>query len=105
MGLIWFCITTLVGGTIIGLLGKFVAPGWKDNISFLTTIVCGIVGMIVGSLLYYAIFGVSGRVAGEPGYGWDNTSRGIDWWRHVWQIGTAAIAVMFASATSIARSR
>ena len=40
---------------------------------------CGIVGMIVGSLVYYAIFGTAGNVAHNPDYGWDNTTKGIDW--------------------------
>jgi len=95
--MLWTIIVTLVGGVIIGSLGKLLAPGNRDNIPFWLTIVCGIIGMIVGSLLYYAVFGVASNVAGKPGYGWDNTTKGIDWWRHVWQVVVAALAVMAAS--------
>jgi uncharacterized membrane protein YeaQ/YmgE (transglycosylase-associated protein family) len=86
-----------MGGIIIGTLGKMVAPGDLDKIPFWLTIVCGIVGMIVGSLVYYAIFGTAGNVAHNPDYGWDNTTKGIDWWRHVWQVAAAAVAVMVAA--------
>lgn len=95
-------LVTIIGGIIIGSLGKLIAPGNRDKIPFWLTIVCGIIGMIVGSAIYYAIFGVASNVTGAnghplPGYGWDNTTKGIDWWRHVWQIVVAALAVMGAS--------
>jgi hypothetical protein len=35
MATIWFVITTLIGGLVIGLLGKIAAPGGKDDIKFL----------------------------------------------------------------------
>ncbi len=73
----------LIGGTIIGLLGKLVAPGDKDNIPLWLTILCGIGGILIGNWLYALFF--------DP-----NTS-GIDWWRHVWQVVVAAILVMIAS--------
>ena len=97
MDVIWFIIVTLVGGVIIGLLGKLVAPGDRDNIPFGLTVLCGIGGMLIGSFLYYALFGVNENVRGNPAYGWDNTTRGIDWWRHVWQIAVAAVLVALAS--------
>ncbi len=95
--MLWTIIVTLVGGLIIGLLGKFVAPGKRDNIPLWLTVVCGIGGMILGSLVYYWLFGVNDNVKGKSGYGWDNTTKGIDWWRHVWQIVVAAILVVIAS--------
>ena len=73
----------LIGGTIIGLLGKFVAPGDKDNIPLWLTIVCGIGGVLLGTWLYTMFF--------------DGTTKGIDWWRHVWQVVVAAILVVIAS--------
>lgn len=81
-------LTTLIGGTIIGLLGKWVAPGDRDNIPLWLTIVCGIVGAFVGSYLYAAIFSCNNM---------NNCTPGIDWWRHIWQIAVAAILVVIAS--------
>ena len=46
--MVWTIIFYLIVGAIIGLLGKFVAPGDKDNIPLWLTIVCGIGGMILG---------------------------------------------------------
>ena len=98
MDVIWFVIVTLVGGTIIGILGKMVAPGDRDRIPFWLTVVCGVVGMLVGSYLYWALFGSNnpsfdGHKA-EP----DNATNGIDWIRHLWQVAVAAVAVMLAAA-------
>lgn len=80
----------LIGGTIIGLLGKFVAPGDKDNIPLWLTIICGIGGVLLGTWLYSLFF--------------DPSTNGIDWWRHVWQIVVAAILVVIAS-TATGRNR
>jgi uncharacterized membrane protein YeaQ/YmgE (transglycosylase-associated protein family) len=90
-------LAILIGGLIIGGLGKMVAPGDRDNIPLWLTFVCGIVGMLVGGLVYYWIFGVADNVSGNSDYGWDNTTKGIDWWRHVWQIAAAAGAVIVAA--------
>jgi uncharacterized membrane protein YeaQ/YmgE (transglycosylase-associated protein family) len=77
-------LTVLIGGIIIGLLGKLVAPGDRDNIPFWLTILCGIGGMLIGTAIYGAI--------------WDNTdTNGIDWWRHIWQVAVAAVLVMIAA--------
>lgn len=78
----------LIGGTIIGLLGKLVAPGDKDNIPLWLTIICGIGGMLIGSYLYAALFNCSDM---------NNCTRGIDWWRHLWQVAVAAILVVLAA--------
>jgi len=89
--MVWTIIVTLIGGIIIGGLGKFLAPGNRDNIPFWLTVVCGVAGMIIGNFLYYAIFKDS------PTDQWDNMTRGVDWWRHVWQVIVAMILVMAAS--------
>ena len=82
----------LLGGIIIGLLGKFLAPGSRDSIPLWLTIVCGIVGILLGNWLYVDVFG--GTCA----------TSGIDWLRHIVQIITAAVLVMIA-ATVTGRSR
>ena len=38
-------LVTLIGGIIIGALGKMLAPGDRDNIPFWLTIVCGIAAL------------------------------------------------------------
>ena len=76
-------IGVIIAGVIIGLLGKFVAPGSKDNIPIWLTILCGIAGVIVGWFVYTA-FGGDG-------------SRGIDWTRWIVAILVAAVFVAIAS--------
>lgn len=77
-------LVVLIGGIIIGLLGKFVAPGDRDNIPFWLTLLCGIAGMLIGNFLYAAVF--------------NNTNTpGIDWWRHIWQVAVAAVLVVIAA--------
>ena len=73
----------LIGGTVIGLLGKMLAPGDKDDIPLWLTIVCGIGGVLIGNFLYTQLY--------------DASTRGVDWWRHLWQVGVAAVLVMVAA--------
>jgi uncharacterized membrane protein YeaQ/YmgE (transglycosylase-associated protein family) len=73
----------LIAGVIIGLLGKFVAPGDKDNIPLWLTVLCGIGGVLLGLLVYTAFGG--------------NGSPGIDWTRWIVSIVIAAILVVIAS--------
>jgi uncharacterized membrane protein YeaQ/YmgE (transglycosylase-associated protein family) len=73
----------LIGGTVIGILGKMVAPGDKDNIPFWLTIICGIGGVLLGTWLYGLLF--------------DPSTKGVDWWRHIWQIVVAAVLVTVAA--------
>jgi uncharacterized membrane protein YeaQ/YmgE (transglycosylase-associated protein family) len=83
-------IGVIIAGIIIGLLGKFVAPGDKDNIPIWLTILCGIGGVILGWFLYTAFGG--------------NGSPGIDWTRWLIAIAVAAVLVVIAS-TVTGRSR
>jgi uncharacterized membrane protein YeaQ/YmgE (transglycosylase-associated protein family) len=85
-------VILLIGGVIIGLLGKLVAPGSRDNIPLWLTVVCGIVGILLGNWLYVDVFG--GTCA----------TSGVDWLRHIVQIITAAVLVAIA-ATATGRSR
>ncbi len=73
----------LIVGAIVGLLGKFVAPGDKDNTPLWLTIVCGIGGMIIGGVIYRAFGG--------------NGSAGLDWTQGIVAILTAAVLVVIAS--------
>lgn len=81
--MLWTIIFYLVVGAIVGLLGKFVAPGDKDNIPLWLTVVCGIGGMILGGVVYRA-FGGDG-------------SRGLDWTQGIVAILMAAVLVVVAS--------
>ncbi|MCW2805250.1 MAG: hypothetical protein QOF52_924 [Propionibacteriaceae bacterium] len=83
-------IGVLIAGIIIGLLGKFVAPGDKDNIPIWLTILCGIGGVLIGWFIYTAFGG--------------NGSPGIDWVRWLVAILVAAVLVVIAASVT-ARSR
>jgi uncharacterized membrane protein YeaQ/YmgE (transglycosylase-associated protein family) len=76
-------IVLIIIGAIIGLLGKLVAPGDKDNIPIWLTILCGIGGVLLGYWIY-SLFGGDG-------------SSGIDWTRWIVAIITAAVLVVIAS--------
>ena len=76
-------IGVIIAGIIIGLLGKLVAPGDKDNIPIWLTILCGIAGVIIGWFIYSA-FGGDG-------------SKGIDWVRWIVAILVSAVLVVVAS--------
>jgi len=83
-------IGVIIAGIIIGLLGKFVAPSTRDNIPIWLTIVCGIVGVLIGWYIY-TVFGGNG-------------SPGIDWVRWLIAIAVAAVLVIIADAVMV-RSR
>lgn len=73
----------VLGGTVIGLLGKLVAPAGADDVPLWLTILCGIGGCLAGNYLYGAFF--------------DPQTPGVDWWRHGWQVAAAAALVMVAA--------
>jgi uncharacterized membrane protein YeaQ/YmgE (transglycosylase-associated protein family) len=76
-------IGVIIAGIIIGLLGKLIAPGDKDNIPIWLTVLCGIAGVIIGWFVYSA-FGGDG-------------SKGIDWTRWIVAILVSAVLVVIAS--------
>lgn len=76
-------IGVIIAGIIIGLLGKFVAPGDKDNIPIWLTLLCGIGGVVIGWYIYTAFGG--------------NRSVGVDWVRWAVAIAVAAVLVVIAS--------
>lgn len=69
-------VGVIVAGIIIGLLGKVVAPGRRDNTPLWLTILCGIGGVLIGWFIYTA-FHADG-------------STGIDWIRWLIAIAVAA---------------
>ena len=81
----------IIAGIIIGLLGKFFAPGDRDNIPLWLTVVCGIGGVLIGYYLAAAL-GVA-------------ATRGIDWIRWIISIIVAAILVMIAASVTGRRGR
>ncbi len=83
-------IVVLIAGVIIGLLGKFVAPGNRDNIPIWLTVICGIVGVLLG---YW--------IASALGVG---ETSGVDWVRWLISIAVAAVAVMIAASVTSRRT-
>ena len=83
-------IGVIVAGIIIGLLGKFVAPGNRDNIPLWLTVVCGIAGVLIGYYLAAAL-GV-------------DATKGIDWIRWIISIIVAAVLVVIAATVTGRRS-
>jgi uncharacterized membrane protein YeaQ/YmgE (transglycosylase-associated protein family) len=98
--MLWTIIVTIVGGAIIGLIGKAVAPGDRTKFPFWLTVLCGIVGMLVGSFLYWGIAGHDNGPFDGHEATWDNATNGIDWMRHLWQVVVAAVAVIVAAAVT-----
>ena len=76
-------IGVIIAGIIIGLLGKWVAPGDKDNIPIWLTLLCGVGGVLLGLVVYSAFGG--------------NGSPGVDWTRWAVSIVLAAVLVVAAS--------
>ncbi|WP_028653377.1 GlsB/YeaQ/YmgE family stress response membrane protein [Nocardioides halotolerans] len=74
----------LIGGAIIGLLGKWIAPGDRD-IPLWATVLCGVGGVFLGNWIYVEVLD------------FDSQTRGLDWWRHIWQVGVAALLVIAAA--------
>ncbi|MDQ1015149.1 GlsB/YeaQ/YmgE family stress response membrane protein [Streptomyces afghaniensis] len=78
MSFLW----AIIAGLIIGLLAKLVVPG-RQPIPLWLTVLMGIVGAVAGNALATA-FGV-------------RDTGGIDWIRHVSQVGIAAVLIGFVT--------
>lgn len=76
-------IGVIFAGIVIGLLGKFLAPGDKDNIPIWLTILCGVGGVLIGWYVYAAFGG--------------GVTSGVDWVRWLVAILVAAVLVVIAS--------
>ncbi|CAL9344293.1 GlsB/YeaQ/YmgE family stress response membrane protein [Streptomyces sp. NPDC012461] len=74
MSFLW----AIIAGLIIGLLAKLVVPG-RQPIPLWLTVILGIIGAVAGNGLASA-FGV-------------RDTGGIDWIRHIFQIGIAAVLI------------
>jgi uncharacterized membrane protein YeaQ/YmgE (transglycosylase-associated protein family) len=82
-------IWIIIAGLVIGLLAKAVVPG-RQSIPLWLTVGLGIVGALVGNVLAAAL-GV--RHTG-----------GVDWIRHILQVGVAAVLVALVSPAWAQRS-
>jgi len=71
-------IWILIIGTVIGLLARLVVPG-RQPIPMWLTVLIGIVGALVGNWLA-SLLGV-------------RSTAGVDWIRHILQVGVAAAGV------------
>jgi uncharacterized membrane protein YeaQ/YmgE (transglycosylase-associated protein family) len=83
-------IGVIVAGIIIGLLGKLVAPGDKDNTPLWATVLAGIGGVLIGWYVSAAL-GVA-------------ETDGVDWIRWIISIIVAAILVVLV-ATLMGRNK
>ena len=72
--IIWIVIV----GAVLGVLAKMILPG-KQAIPFWLTIVCGMLGALLGNFLA-SVIGV-------------NHTSGIDWIRHLLQLAGALVVV------------
>jgi uncharacterized membrane protein YeaQ/YmgE (transglycosylase-associated protein family) len=71
-------IWAIIAGLIIGVIARLLRPG-KQDIPLWLTVLIGMAGAIIGNLLASA-FGV-------------RDTSGIDWIRHILQIGVAIVLI------------
>ena len=76
----------VLGGTVIGLIAKLVAPGDAQDVPLWLTVLGGIGGGLLGDHLYRQFFRPS--------------ALGVDWWRHGWQVVAAAVLVALVATLS-----
>jgi uncharacterized membrane protein YeaQ/YmgE (transglycosylase-associated protein family) len=75
-------LTAIIVGAIVGALGRLVVPG-RQNIGILATVVVGIVGSIVGTLIAGAIH--------------ERNTPGVDWIQIILEVLVAAVGVALVS--------
>jgi uncharacterized membrane protein YeaQ/YmgE (transglycosylase-associated protein family) len=78
VGILLTILSAIVVGLIVGALARLIVPGTK-GLSIIATILLGIAGAVVGSLVY-------GLVGGTD-------TPGIDWIRLLIQVAAAAVFV------------
>lgn len=71
-------LQAIVAGAVVGALARLVLPG-VQNISILMTILLGIVGAVLGDVLYGALGGTD--------------TAGIDWIRWAVRVAVGALAI------------
>lgn len=84
MSFVW----AIIAGLVIGLLAKLVLRG-RQPIPLWLTIVIGIIGGVIGNVIASAL-----------GVG---VTRGVDWIRHILQIGAAAVLISLISPLWVSR--
>lgn len=72
----------IIGGAIVGILGRLLLPG-RQEISMTMTVIAGILAATLG-----------GIIAGWLGVG---ETKGIDWIRHIIQLALAVLFVWLAA--------
>ncbi|WP_236655308.1 GlsB/YeaQ/YmgE family stress response membrane protein [Streptacidiphilus carbonis] len=87
--MLWL-IVLIIEGLIIGVLAKLVVPG-RNPVPVWLTIVIGIAGALIGNWI--------------SNYAGVRHTSGIDWIRHLLQIGVAAVLVALATPTYGGRGR
>ena len=83
-------LITLVGGTAAGVLGKASAPGDHDKVPLWLTSLCGMAGILLGSLAHTFAFGLQ--------------TSGVDWGRHTVQITCALLLACLAARLTARRT-
>ena len=86
MGWLW----AIIVGFVLGLIAKAVIPG-KQHIPLWLATICGMIAAIVGNAM-------------ARGFGIEET-RGIDWGRHIFQLGAAIVVVLLAEMVYTAMQR
>ena len=85
MNILW----AIIAGLVIGLLAKLVVRG-RQPIPLWLTIIIGIIGAIVGNYIASAIH--------------VRHTSGVDWIRHILQVGAAAVLIALISPAWVNRS-